>query len=140
MIDLKEALSKWQDNLHGIGWNALFIENHDISRVVSTLGNDSEYRIECAKALALMYFMQQGTPFIYQGQEIGMTNVKFNSIDDYDDIKCINVYNEKIASGISKEEALEEVWKTSRDNARTPMQWDDSENAGFTGWQAMDSC
>ncbi len=125
VIDLKEALSKWQDNLHGIGWNALFIENHDISRVVSTLGNDSEYRIECAKALALMYFMQQGTPFIYQGQEIGMTNVKFNSIDDYDDIKCINVYNEKIASGISKEEALEEVWKTSRDNARTPMQWDD---------------
>lgn len=132
VIDLKEALSKWQDNLHGIGWNALFIENHDISRVVSTLGNDSEYRIECAKALALMYFMQQGTPFIYQGQEIGMTNVKFNSIDDYDDIKCINVYNEKVASGISKEEALEEVWKTSRDNARTPMQWDDSDNAGFT--------
>ena len=132
VIDLKEALSKWQDNLHGIGWNALFIENHDISRVVSTLGNDSEYRIECAKALALMYFMQQGTPFIYQGQEIGMTNVKFDSIDDYNDIKCINVYNEKIASGVSKEEALADVWKTSRDNARTPMQWDDSNNAGFT--------
>ena len=132
IIDLKEALSKWQDNLYGIGWNALFIENHDISRVVSTLGNDSEYRIECAKALALMYFMQQGTPFIYQGQEIGMTNVKFNSLDEYDDIKCINAYNEKVSNGVSKEEALEEVWRTSRDNARTPMQWDDSNNAGFS--------
>lgn len=132
VIDLKEALSKWQDNLYGIGWNALFIENHDISRVVSTLGNDAEYRVESAKALALMYFMQQGTPFIYQGQEIGMTNVKFKSIDDYDDIKCINAYNEQVASGISEKEALEQVWKTSRDNARTPMQWDNSENAGFS--------
>lgn len=132
IVKLKEALTKWQDSLHGIGWNALFIENHDISRVVSTLGNDGEHRNECAKALALMYFMQQGTPFIYQGQEIGMTNVKFDSIEDYNDIKSINIYNEKVESGVSKEEALEEVWKISRDNARTPMQWNDSEHAGFS--------
>lgn len=132
IVKLKQALSKWQENLHDIGWNALFIENHDISRVISTLGNDKEYRIECAKAFALMYFMQQGTPFIYQGQEIGMTNVKFNSIEDYNDVKTINIYNELIAEGASKEEALKYVWSISRDNARTPMQWDNSEYAGFS--------
>ena len=132
VIKLKQALSKWQDNLHEIGWNALFIENHDISRVISTLGNDKEYRVECAKCLALMYFMQQGTPFIYQGQEIGMTNVKFHSINDYDDIKSINIYNELIAEGSSHEKALEYVWNISRDNARTPMQWNNSKYAGFS--------
>ena len=79
-----------------------------------------------------MYFMQQGTPFIYQGQEIVMTNVKFNSIDDYDDVKGINIYNELIANGSSIEEALKQVWSISRDNARTPMQWNNTENAGFS--------
>ena len=132
IIKLKEALSRWQENLHGIGWNALFIENHDISRVISTLGNDNNYRIECAKAFALMYFMQQGTPFIYQGQEIGMTNVKFDSIEEYDDVKCKNIYNELISSGYSKKNALEHIWGISRDNARTPMQWNNSKNAGFS--------
>ncbi|WP_294154222.1 alpha-glucosidase [uncultured Clostridium sp.] len=135
IIKLKHALSKWQDSLYGIGWNALFVENHDISRVISTLGNDKEYREECAKAFALMYFMQQGTPFIYQGQEIGMTNVKFHSINDYDDVKCVNIYNELIASGTSEEEALKHVWSISRDNARTPMQWNNSNNAGFSDYQ-----
>ena len=132
IVKLKQALSKWQDSLYGIGWNALFVENHDISRVISTLGNDNEYRSECAKAFALMYFMQQGTPFIYQGQEIGMTNVKFHSINDYDDVKSINIYNELIANGTSTEEALEHVWNISRDNARTPMQWNNSKYAGFS--------
>ncbi|WP_294405371.1 alpha-glucosidase [uncultured Clostridium sp.] len=135
IVKLKQALSKWQDSLYGIGWNALFVENHDISRVISTLGNDKEYREECAKAFALMYFMQQGTPFIYQGQEIGMTNVKFHSINDYDDVKCVNIYNELIASGTSEEEALKHVWSISRDNARTPMQWNNSNNAGFSDCQ-----
>lgn len=130
--ELKQALSKWQYNLHDVGWNALFIENHDIPRVISTLGNDSEFRKECAKAFGLMYFMQQGTPFIYQGQEIGMKNVKFKSIDEYDDVKSINIYHDKIKNGFSKEEAMKTVWTVSRDNARTPMQWDDSENAGFS--------
>lgn len=132
IIKLKDALSKWQDSLYGIGWNALFVENHDISRVISTLGNDKEYRVECAKAFALMYFMQQGTPFIYQGQEIGMTNVKFNSINYYDDVKSINIYNELVANGVSDKNALEHVWSISRDNARTPMQWNNSKYAGFS--------
>ncbi|WP_434303039.1 glycoside hydrolase family 13 protein [Clostridium botulinum] len=129
---LKEVLSKWQEGLEGVGWNALFIENHDIQRVVSTLGDDKNFWEESSKALALMYFMQKGTPFIYQGQEIGMTNVKLEDIQDYNDIKTINIYKEKIKKGIPKEEALKYVWETSRDNSRTPMQWDTTENAGFS--------
>lgn len=129
---LKQALTKWQNSLHGVGWNALFVENHDIPRVISTLGNDSEFRKECSKAFGLMYFMQQGTPFIYQGQEIGMKNVKFKSIDEYNDVKCVNIYHDRIKNGASNEEAMNTVWTVSRDNARTPMQWDDSENAGFS--------
>ncbi|MBN1037378.1 alpha-glucosidase [Clostridium botulinum] len=132
VVGLKKALTKWQNNLNGVGWNALFIENHDIPRVISTWGNDENYRRECAKALGLMYFMQQGTPFIYQGQELGMTNVKFENIDKYDDIKSINIFNERVECGVSKEEALKEIWAISRDNSRTPMQWNDSENAGFS--------
>lgn len=130
--NLKQVLNKWQTGLEGCGWNALFIENHDIQRVVSTLGNDKEFWRESSKALGLMYFMQKGTPFIYQGQEIGMKDVKFNNIEEYDDVRSINVYKEMIASGVSKEEALKYIWKTSRDNSRTPMQWDSSENAGFS--------
>lgn len=110
----------------------MFIENHDIQRVVSTLGDDKNFWEESSKALALMYFMQKGTPFIYQGQEIGMTNVKFQGIEDYNDIKTINIYKEKIRKGIPKDQALKYVWETSRDNSRTPMQWDATENAGFS--------
>ncbi|MBM7833794.1 glycosidase [Clostridium sardiniense] len=128
----KDVLTRWQKGLEGKGWNALFIENHDIPRVVSTWGNDKEYLRECATSFAATYFLQQGTPFIYQGQEIGMTNVQFDSIDDYKDVKCINTYNEKIENGISECEAMNEVFATSRDNSRTPMQWDSSKNAGFT--------
>lgn len=128
----KDVLTNWQNSLEGKGWNALFIENHDIPRVVSTWGNDREYLTECAKAFGAIYFLQKGTPFIYQGQELGMTNVKYHRICEYDDVKTINTYNERIESGVSEEIALKEAWVTSRDNSRTPMQWNSSKNAGFT--------
>lgn len=131
----KDVLTNWQNSLEGKGWNALFIENHDIPRVVSTWGNDKEYLTECAKAFGAIYFLQKGTPFIYQGQELGMTNVKYHSISEYDDVKTINTYNERIESGVSEEIALKEAWVTSRDNSRTPMQWNSSKNAGFTEGQ-----
>ncbi len=128
----KDVLTNWQNSLEGKGWNALFIENHDIPRVVSTWGNDKEYLTECAKAFGAIYFLQKGTPFIYQGQELGMTNVKYHSISEYDDVKTINTYNERIESGVSEKIALKEALVTSRDNSRTPMQWNSSKNAGFT--------
>ena len=130
--NLKKVWKKWQVNLENDGWNALFIENHDITRVVSSWGDDTRFLKESAKALGLLYFMHKGTPFIYQGQEIGMTNVKFNDINEYDDIRSINEYNQLINQGMSPKDALEHIWNTSRDNTRTPMQWDDSLNAGFS--------
>ena len=130
--NLKKVWNKWQVNLENDGWNALFIENHDITRVVSSWGDDTRFLKESAKALGLLYFMHKGTPFIYQGQEIGMTNVKFKDINEYDDIRSINEYNQLINQGMSPKDALEHIWNTSRDNTRTPMQWDDSLNAGFS--------
>ena len=130
--EYKKVLTKWQNALEGKGWNALFVENHDIPRVVSSWGNDNEYLEESAKAFALMYFMQKGTPFIYQGQEIGMTNVRFDSIEKYNDVKSINIYEEKINEGVSVNEALKAASSISRDNARTPMQWDSTNYAGFS--------
>ena len=130
--NLKKVWNKWQVNLENDGWNALFIENHDITRVVASWGDDTRFLKESAKALGLLYFMHKGTPFIYQGQEIGMTNVKFNDINEYDDIRSINEYNQLINQGMSPKDALEHIWNTSRDNTRTPMQWDDSLNAGFS--------
>ena len=130
--NLKKVWNKWQVNLENDGWNALFIENHDITRVVSSWGDDTRFLKESAKALGLLYFMHKGTPFIYQGQEIGMTNVKCNDINEYDDIRSINEYNQLINQGMSPKDALEHIWNTSRDNTRTPMQWDDSLNAGFS--------
>ncbi|WP_286316351.1 glycoside hydrolase family 13 protein [Romboutsia ilealis] len=130
--NLKKVWNKWQVNLENDGWNALFIENHDVTRVVSTWGDDTRFLKESAKALGLLYFMHKGTPFIYQGQEIGMTNVKFNDISEYDDIRSINEYNQLINQGMSQKDALKHIWNTSRDNTRTPMQWDDSLNAGFS--------
>ncbi len=129
---IKEALSKWQNGLEKKGWNALFIENHDLPRVVSTLGNDKEYWRESATTLAMMYFMMQGTPFIYQGQEIGMTNVKFENIEHYNCVGTKNMYSIKRKQGHSHDELMEIIWATSRDNSRTPMQWDSTKNAGFT--------
>lgn len=130
--ECKDILTRWQYGLHNKGWNALFIENHDIPRATSTWGDDKNYWKESSMALGLMYFMQQGTPFIYQGQEIGMTNVKYENIDDYNDIKSVGIYNDMIAKGIDKDKALRHLWAISRDNARTPMQWDSSSNSGFS--------
>ncbi|PRY83158.1 glycoside hydrolase family 13 protein [Alkalibacterium olivapovliticus] len=130
--ELKEVMTRWQKGLDGRGWNALFIENHDLARSVSTWGNDADLRKTSAKALATFYFFMQGTPFIYQGQEIGMTNVQFDSIDDYDDVGMINMYNIETKNGSTHDEIMEYIWKNGRDNSRTPMQWSNAPEAGFT--------
>lgn len=132
LIDLKTVFTNWQKGLENTGWNALFIENHDKARVVSTWGNDEEYWYESATALAAMYFLMQGTPFIYQGQEIGMTNVQFYSVEEYDDVATKNLYRVKREAGVPHEEVMDFIWATSRDNSRTPMQWSAQVNAGFT--------
>ncbi|MBD8067663.1 glycoside hydrolase family 13 protein [Bacillus sp. PS06] len=129
---LKKALSKWQVGLEGRGWNALFLENHDQPRSVSTLGNDQEYWKESSKMLAVMYFLMKGTPFIYQGQEIGMTNVKFQTIGEYNDVGMVNYYNIETAKGRSHEEIMNIIWTKGRDNSRTPMQWDSRNQGGFS--------
>jgi alpha-glucosidase len=132
LIELKETLTKWQKGLEGKGWNALFLENHDQPRSVSTWGNDQEYVNESAKSLAALYFLMQGTPFIYQGQEIGMTNVRFETIEEYDDVAMRNYYAIESKKGQSHEEIMEVVWTKGRDNSRTPMQWDTTVNSGFS--------
>lgn len=129
---LKRTLTKWQKSLENRGWNALFLENHDQPRSVSTWGNDQEYLTESAKALGALYFLMQGTPFIYQGQEIGMTNVRFETIDEYDDVAMKNFYRIEREKGRPHEEIMEVIWKKGRDNSRTPMQWSSEANAGFT--------
>ena len=130
--ELKKILTKWQKGLEGIGWNALYIENHDLARIVSTLGDDQNYWKESATALGMMYFMMQGTPFIYQGQEIGMTNVKFDKVEDYQDVQSTGLYYSKLEQGMSHEDIMEIIWATARGNSRTPMQWSHEANGGFT--------
>lgn len=130
--ELKEVMTRWQRGLDGRGWNALFIENHDLARSVSTWGNDGDLRKTSAKALATFYFFMQGTPFIYQGQEIGMTNVQFDSIEDYDDVGMKNMYAIETANGSTHDEIMAYIWKNGRDNSRTPMQWSSEPEAGFT--------
>ncbi|QED46139.1 glycoside hydrolase family 13 protein [Cytobacillus dafuensis] len=132
ILELKRVLTQWQKALEGSGWNALFIENHDKARSVSTWGNDGPYWRESATALATMYFFMQGTPFIYQGQELGMTNVKYSSIEDYNDVATKNLYKNRLEQGDSHKSVMETIMATSRDNSRTPMQWSTDENAGFT--------
>ncbi|WP_409251417.1 glycoside hydrolase family 13 protein [Bacillus sp. SCS-153A] len=132
IVELKKVLTRWQKGLEGDGWNALFIENHDKPRVVSTWGDDEEFWKESATAMAAMYFLMQGTPFIYQGQEIGMTNVQFPSIEDYDDVAVKNLYKLKLEDGESHEKIMEIIWASSRDNSRTPMQWSNDRNGGFS--------
>ena len=131
--DLKRVMSEWQTKLYGRGWNALYFENHDQPRVISRWGNDTVYREKCAKAYATILHGMQGTPYIYQGEEIGMTNVHFD-LDEYEDIEVRNAYKELVLNGktISEDDFKKAVWNKSRDNARTPMQWDESDNAGFT--------
>ena len=129
---LKEVLTKWQVGLHGKGWNSLFWNNHDLPRIVSRWGNDGAYRQESAKMLATLLHGMQGTPYIYQGEELGMTNVAFPTIDDYRDIETLNMYSERTQAGYSEADILRSLHAKSRDNARTPMQWDATTNAGFT--------
>lgn len=129
---LKKILTKWQKGLEGIGWNALYIENHDLARIVSTLGDDQNYWKESATALGMMYFMMQGTPFIYQGQEIGMTNVKFDKVEDYQDVQSTGLYYSKLEQGMAHDDIMEIIWATARGNSRTPMQWSQAVNGGFT--------
>lgn len=132
LLDLKKTLSKWQVELEGTGWNSLFWNNHDLPRVVSRWGNDKEYRIESAKMFATLLHGMKGTPYIYQGEELGMTNIRFENLEDYRDIETINMYNERKKHGYRHEEIMMSIYMKGRDNARTPMQWEDNENAGFT--------
>lgn len=130
--EMKRAFSSWQEKINGRGWNTLYIENHDHPRIISRYGSE-KYRTESGKMLANMYMLQQGTPFIYQGQEIGMLNTRLDSIDDYTDVFVKNNYNvAKNKLHIKEDKCFELAVKSTRDNARTPVQWDDSENAGFT--------
>ncbi|WJE53359.1 alpha,alpha-phosphotrehalase [Bacillus cereus] len=130
---LKEIMSKWQIEMQeGGGWNALFWCNHDQPRIVSRFGDDKRYRNESAKMLATAMHMLQGTPYIYQGEEIGMTNPGFDNIDLYRDVESLNIYEMKQGEGMSNEEIIGILQQKSRDNSRTPMQWNEEENAGFT--------
>lgn len=130
-VRLKEILAKWQNELYGCGWNSLFWNNHDLPRIVSRWGNDKEYREKSAKMLATVLHGLQGTPYVFQGEELGMTNVKFE-MEDYRDIESLNMYKERTEAGYTEEEIMTSLYAKSRDNARTPMQWDDSANGGFT--------
>ena len=132
LLDLKRILSKWQTALGDEGWNSLFWNNHDLPRIVSRWGNDKEYRVKSAKMLATLLHGMKGTPYIYQGEELGMTNVKFDNIEDYNDIESLNMYKERISKGYKHEEIMESIYAKGRDNARTPIQWDDSEYGGFS--------
>ncbi|WP_226654213.1 glycoside hydrolase family 13 protein [Pseudalkalibacillus hwajinpoensis] len=132
IVSLKKVLTRWQKGLENKGWNALFVENHDKPRVVSTWGNDQEYWRESATSMGAMYFLMQGTPFIYQGQEIGMTNVQFPSIEDYDDVADKNRYRIQREAGVPHKDIMKVIWASSRDNSRTPMQWSNDHNAGFS--------
>lgn len=131
-LKLKETFSKWQTELQEQGWGSLVWENHDLPRVVSRWGNDKELRTESAKMFATLYLGLRGTPYIYQGQEIGMTNHHWRDISKYDDVEAINLFNERTQNGYTEAEVYDSLEAKGRDNARTPMQWDDGKNAGFT--------
>ena len=127
----KEVWNKWQTELYGCGWNSLFWDNHDLPRIVSRWGDEGQYREESAKVLATLLHGMQGTPYIYQGEELGMTNVKYE-LEEYRDIELFGMYKERRAQGYTHEELMESIYAKTRDNARTPMQWDTTEQAGFT--------
>ena len=136
---MKKAFSRWQNGLYGKAWNSLYMENHDHPRIVSRYGSE-EYRVRSAKSIANSYFLQSGTPFIYQGQELGMTNIKLDNLDDYMDVFTVNNLKTLKMLGFSERKATERLKKATRGNARTPVQWDTSENAGFTTgtpWMAV---
>ena len=128
---LKACYRTWQQGLHGAGWNSLFVNNHDLPRIVSRWGNEGEYREVSAKMLATMLHGMQGTPYIYQGEELGMTNIHLD-ISQHVDVETLNLYKERTTAGYSHEDVMASIYARGRDNARTPMQWTDGENAGFT--------
>ena len=132
--DFRRIMNKWQYELEGKAWNSLFLDNHDQPRVVSRFANDSEqYRVVSAKMIATCLHMLKGTPYVYQGEELGMTNAYFDRLEDYRDIESINAFHQYVDSGlVTAEDMMRYLKEISRDNARTPMQWNDSRNAGFT--------
>ncbi|RIV19532.1 alpha-glucosidase [Alicyclobacillaceae bacterium I2511] len=133
LTDLKQVLSRWQQELHGTAWNSLYFGNHDQPRSVSRFGDDGLYRVESAKMLATCLMLQQGTPYIYQGEEIGMTNVDFPSIKDYRDVEIMNLWQEQVEQGgADPAKVLHAIHVKGRDNARTPMQWSADAHAAFT--------
>ncbi len=132
IVALKKTLTKWQTEIDAASWNSLFWNNHDTPRIVSRWGNDAEFRVESAKMFAILLHMMKGTPYIYQGEEIGMTNRVITDISEARDIETINLFNERLEKGYAAEDIFTSLNAKSRDNARTPMQWDASENAGFT--------
>lgn len=134
LAEIRKVMSKWQNGLDGIAWNSLFWDNHDQPRIVSRLGEEGAYREVSAKMLATCLHMMQGTPYIYQGEELGMTNMEFHSLADFRDLDSINAYHELVEEKkiMTAEQMLRALSRKSRDNARTPMQWDDTEQAGFT--------
>ncbi|HEX2998409.1 MAG TPA: alpha-glucosidase [Anaerolineales bacterium] len=133
LTDLKNVMTRWQKGLENRAWNSIYLENHDQPRSVSRFGDDGKYRVESAKLLATFIHMLQGTPYVYQGEEIGMTNVAFESIEEYRDVETLNAYKEAVEErGIDPKEWMRVVHARSRDNARTPIQWDASKHAGFT--------
>ena len=129
--DLKKCLAAWQTGLENEGWNSLFFNNHDLPRIVSRWGNDRKYRAESAKMLATMLHGLQGTPYIFQGEEIGMTNIRL-PLEKYVDLEIHNLYAERTVRGYDPKDVMESIYARGRDNARTPMQWTAGENAGFT--------
>lgn len=131
--ELKRVLVKWQTEIDfNHAWNSLFWENHDIPRVISRWGNDQEYRVQSAKMFAIILHLMHGTPYIYNGEEIGMTNYPVTSIDDVSDIESINMYNERLKAGYAPQTLIHAINVKGRDNARTPIQWNNTKNAGFT--------
>ncbi len=133
LTDMKSVMTRWQKGLEGRAWNSIYLANHDQPRAVSRFGNDSHFRVESAKMLATFTHLLQGTPYIYQGEEIGMTNVAFDSIDDYRDVEILNMYREQVTErGRDAKEILKLIHAKGRDNARTPVQWSADANAGFT--------
>ena len=132
IVALKKTLTKWQTEIDAASWNSLFWNTHDTPRIVSRWGNDAEFRVESSKMFAILLHMMKGTPYIYQGEEIGMTNRVITDISEARDIETINLFNERLEKGYAAEAIFTSLNAKSRDNARTPMQWDASENAGFT--------
>lgn len=133
LLELKQVMTRWQKELEGKGWNSFYLSNHDQPRSVSRFGNDQRYRVESAKMLATFLHMLHGTPYVYQGEEIGMTNVRFESIEDYRDIETLRFYHERVDErGADLGEIMAVIHAKSRDNGRTPMQWSTAANGGFT--------